>query len=371
MNTTIPATMRAMVTTGHGGLDKLEFHDAWPVPQAGPGAVLIRVGACGCNNTDINTRTAWYSDTVKSGITADGGAGGFDEIRPEAATWGGVAVDFPRIQGADAVGRIVAVGEGVDSARIGERVMVDGWLRTSDNIEDWGYWGSEADGGFAEFCTCPAENAVKVESALTDAELATFMVAFSTAEGMIRHVDPKPGEWVLVTGASGGVGTAAIQLVKRRGAHVIALCGASKADEVRSLGADAVIPRDTDDLVAAVAALTPSGRVEGVVDVIGGPLFGAMIASLRTGGRYASSGAIAGPEVAFNLRHLVYRDLELHGSTCTSAEVFHDVVRYIEKGEVRPVLSATYPLEKLSEAQAAFLEKNYIGKIVIAMEQSA
>ncbi len=87
---------------------------------------------------------------------------------------------------------------------------------------------------------------------------------------MIRHVDPKPGEWILVTGASGGVGTAAIQLVKRRGARVVALCGASKADEVRALGADAIVPRDTDDLVGAIAGITPSGQVEGVVDVVGG-----------------------------------------------------------------------------------------------------
>ena len=372
--TAIPATMRAMVTTGHGGFDKLVLHDDWPVPRPGPGAVLIRVGACGCNNTDINTRTAWYSETVKSGITTDGGAGGFAAITPEAASWGGAAIAFPRIQGADAVGRIVAVGEGVDPGRIGERVMVDGWLRDPDDpldMEKAGYWGSEADGGFADYATCPDANAVKVESALSDVELATFMVAFSTAEGMVRHVDPRPGQWVLVTGASGGVGTAAIQLVKRRGARVIALCGGAKADAVIALGADAVIPRDTRDLVGAVAAITPSGRVEGVVDVVGGPLFGQMIAALRTGGRYASSGAIGGPEVSFNLRHLVYRDLELHGSTVTPLEVFHDVVAYIERGEVRPVLSATYPLEKLAEAQAAFLDKGYIGKIVIDMEQRA
>ena len=369
---TIPATMRAMVTTGHGGLDRLVFHDAWPVPQAAPGSVLIRVGACGCNNTDINTRTAWYSDTVKTGITTDGGTGGFAEIRPEAASWGGAAIAFPRIQGADAVGRIVAVGEGVDASRIGERVMVDGWLRDPEDpldMEKAGYWGSEADGGFAEYATCPDANAVKVESPLSDVELATFMVAFSTAEGMVRRIRPQPGEWVLVTGASGGVGTAAIQLVKRRGARVIALCGSAKADAVRALGADAVIPRDVADLAGAIAGITPSGRVEGVVDVVGGPLFGQMIAALRTGGRYASSGAIGGPEVSFNLRHLVYRDLELHGSTVTPLEVFHDVVAYIERGEVRPVLSATYPLEKLAQAQAAFLEKGFIGKIVIDMEQ--
>lgn len=368
---TIPATMRAMVTIGHGGLDKLVFRADWPVPRPGPGEVLIRVGACGCNNTDVNTRTAWYSDSVKTGITTDGGAGGFDDIQPEAASWTGRAIRFPLIQGADAVGRIVAVGAGVDAARLGERVVVDGWLRDPDDslaIEKAGYWGSEANGGFADYATCPAPNAVKVESALSDIELATFMVAFSTAEGMVRRIRPKAGEWVLVTGASGGVGTAAIQLVKRRGAKVIALCGRDKAAEVEALGADAVVPRDTADLVGAIAAIAPSGRVEGVVDVVGGPLFGQVIAAMRTGGRYASSGAIGGPEVSFNLRHLVYRDLDMHGSTVTPVEVFHDVVGYIERGEVRPVLAATYPLERLAEAQAAFLEKRFVGKIVIDME---
>lgn len=367
----IPATMRAMVTTGHGGLDKLSFRTDWPVPTPGPGEVLIQVGACGCNNTDINTRTGWYSDTVKTGITTDGGAGGFDDVRPEAAAWTGRGIDFPLIQGADAVGRIVTVGEGVSEGRIGERVMVDGWLRDPDepeSIEKAGYWGSEANGGFAEYATCPAANAVKVESGLSDVELATFMVAYSTAEGMIRHIRPGPGDWVLVTGASGGVGTAAIQLVKRRGAHVIALVGRDKAAGVRALGADATVPRDTADLAGAVADITPSGRVEGVIDIVGGPLFGDVIGTMRTGGRYASSGAIGGPTVTFDLRHLVYRDLELRGSTVTPVDVFRDVVSYIERGEVKPVLAATYPLDRLAEAQAAFLEKRFVGKIVIDIE---
>lgn len=281
-----------------------------------------------------------------------------------------VTVDTVWEAAPDTVGRIAAVGDGVDPGRIGERVMVDSWLRDPDHsldIEKSGYYGSECDGGFAEYATAPDANAVKVEYDLSDVELATFMVAFSTAEGMISHIDPKPGEWVLVSGASSGLGTAAIQLVKRRGANVIGLCSASKRDDVRALGADAIIPRDVGDLVGAVAAITPSGQVEGVVDVVGGPLFGQMISSLRAGGRYASSGAIGGPEASFNLRHLVYRDLEMHSSTVTPLVVFHDVVRYIEAGEVRPVLSATYPLEKLADAQKVFLHKNYIGKIDIEM----
>jgi len=368
----LPRTMRAVVLTGHGGLDKLVYREDVPVPEPEPGEVLIKVAACGMNNTDVNTRTAWYSDTVTSGVTTDGGAEGFASIREEAASWGRSRLTFPRVQGADAVGRIVAVGSGVAPSRIGERVMVDGWLRDPDDpldIEKAGYFGSECDGGYAEFTVAPEANAVVVTSDLSDVELATFMVACSTAEGMIRHVHPEPGDWVLVTGASGGVGTAAIQLLKRRGANVIALAGRAKADALRTLGADAVIARDTSDLVGEVAAITPSGLVEGVVDVVGGPMFGDVIRSMRQGARYASSGAIAGPMVTFDLRLLVYRDLEFHGSTVTPLDVFRDVVGYIEKKEIRPVVAAVYPLARLAEAQAKFLKKDFVGNIVIAIEE--
>ena len=367
----MPQTMRAVALTGHGGFDKLVYREDVPVPQPGPGEVLIKVAACGINNTDINTRTAWYSETVTSGITVDGGQAGFDTIREEAASWGRESLSFPRIQGADAVGRIAAVGDGVAASRIGERVMVDGWLCDAQdpmNIEKAGYFGSECDGGYADYAVAPDANAVCVKSDYSDIELATFMVAFSTAEGMIRHIRPDPGAWVLVTGASGGVGTAAIQLIKRRGAHVIALAGGGKAGAMKALGADAVVARETDDLVGNISAITPSGLVDGVVDVVGGPMFGDVIRSMRQGGRYASSGAIGGPMVSFDLRLLVYRDLELHGSTVTPREVFRDVVGYIEKKEVRPVLAATYPLAELVDAQIEFLKKKYVGKIVIAVE---
>ena len=372
--TTVPTTMRAVLLTGHGGLDKLVYREDVPVPLPGPGEVLIKVAACGMNNTDINTRTAWYSDTVTSGITTDGGEKGFETIREDAASWGRAGLSFPRIQGADAVGRIVAVGDHVDPARVGERVMVDGWLRDPDdplNIEKAGYVGSECDGGYADYMVAPGANAVAVSSEYSDPELATFMVACSTAEGMIRHVDPQPGDWVLVTGASGGVGTAAIQLVKRRGAHVIALAAGGKADALKDLGADAVVRRDTENLVDDIATITPSGLVEGVVDVVGGPMFGSFIEVMRQGGRYASSGAIAGPMVSFDLRLLVYRDLDLHGSTVTPLDVFGDVVGYIERKEIKPVLAAVYPLARLAEAQAAFLEKKFIGNIVISVEDAA
>ena len=93
----IPETMRAFVLHGHGGLDQLHYHEDWPTPRPGPGEVLIRVGACGLNNTDINTRSGWYSDTVTDGITVEGGASGFTDIKPEQGSWGGQSIRFPRI----------------------------------------------------------------------------------------------------------------------------------------------------------------------------------------------------------------------------------------------------------------------------------
>ena len=96
---TIPDRMRAVVLTGHGGLDKLEYREDWPVPQAGPGEVLVRVGACGLNNTDINTRTAWYSKAVTEGITDEGGKRGFASAEAGNASWGNASIRFPRIQG--------------------------------------------------------------------------------------------------------------------------------------------------------------------------------------------------------------------------------------------------------------------------------
>jgi hypothetical protein len=181
----LPDTMRAMVTTGHGGFDKLSYRTDWPRPDPGPGEVLIRVGACGLNNTDINTREGWYSKAV-TGATGSTG----EAPDGEDPSWGGAPIVFPRIQGADACGRIVAVGVGVDPARIGERVITDNWLRDPDDLSDktkTGYFGSECDGGFAEYATMPARNALAVNSPLSDAELATFSCSYSTAEGMLTR----------------------------------------------------------------------------------------------------------------------------------------------------------------------------------------
>ncbi len=353
---TLPATMRAMVTMGHGGLDQLAWRTDWPRPEPAEGEVLVRVGACGLNNTDINTRIGWYSKTVTGATNAADGA-----PADEDPSWGGAPIRFPRIQGADACGTIVAVGGGVDTARIGERVITDNWLRDPADPASVGYFGSERDGGFAEYTVLPSANAIAVNAPFSDAEMATFSCSYSTAEGMLTRAAVDWNDTVLVPGASGGVGGALVQLARRRGAKVIALASEAKHADVAALGADAVLPRNPDNLRGALAG----DKITVVADVVGGAYWPELIDVLERGGRYTCSGAIAGPIVSLDLRTLYLRDLTFFGSTVIDPEVMTNLVRYIEAGEVKPALAATYPLEELREAQTAFVAKEHVGNIVV------
>ncbi len=357
---TLPNTMKAMVTMGHGGLEQMVLHDNWPRPDPAPGEVLIRVAACGLNNTDVNTRSGWYSKTVTDATTG----GAFEEVGEDDPTWGGAPITFPRIQGADICGHIVAVGDGVDPIRVGERVITDGWLRDPndpENMDKTGYYGSERDGGFAEYATTLAVNAVPITSELTDAELATFSCSYSTAEGMLTRANVTDADTVLIPGASGGVGGALVQLAKRRGARVIAMASEVKHEDVAKLGPDKLLPRAPENLRAALGA----EKITVVADVVGGPYWPHLIDVLERGGRYTCSGAIAGPMVEFDLRTFYLRDLTFTGSTVIDPQVMQNLVKYIEAGEIKPALAATYPLEELREAQAAFIAKQHTGNIVV------
>ena len=357
---TIPTTMTAMVTMGHGGLEKMELHHDWPVPKPAPGEVLVRVGACGLNNTDVNTRVGWYSKAVTQATSGDG----FDTISDEDPSWSAAPIGFPRIQGADVCGQIVAVGAGVDAARIGQRIIGDTWLRDADDpgdINKTGYFGSERDGGFAQFTTMPSVNAIAITSTLTDAELATFSCSSSTAEGMLTRAGVTAADTVLVPGASGGVGSALVQLANRRGARVIALASEAKHADVLALGADRVLPRAPENLRAALG----DEKITVLADVVGGDDWPTLLEVIERGGRLTTSGAIAGPIVALDLRTLYLRDLTFTGSTVIAPQVFQNLVRYIEAGEIRPTLAATYPLAELHAAQTAFTLKKHTGNIVV------
>ena len=363
---TVPETMRAVVLTGHGGLDKLEYREDWPTPQAGPGEVLVQVGACGLNNTDINTRTAWYSKSVTADINS-GGKEGFASADADTGSWGNSSITFPRIQGADVAGHIVAVGDGVDAGRVGERVLLDPWLLATGDYLDPSrsmYFGSECDGGYADYTRIRSENAIRIETSQSDAELATYPCAYTTAENLVSRTGLRPGETVVIAGASGGVGSAAIQLCRLRGARVIAIASADKSALLDELGADAVIDRNTDPLEAAIREAA-GGAVDVALDVVGGGQFMPLINALRQGGRYSSSGAIAGPLVEFDLRQLVYKDLQLTGATIVPPGTMQRLVNLIEQDLLRPMLAQTFPLRELARAQEAFMLKKHVGNIVV------
>ena len=356
----IPSLMAGVLLLGHGGFDKLQFRSDIPVPTARPGEVLIKVSASAVNNTDINTRIGWYSKRVRT-ETSDAATSGSGA--PESdASWTGAALSFPLIQGADCCGRIVSVGPDVDPNRIGERVIVRNMLRTYVDYRPWECWtfGSECDGGFAQYAKAPSREVFRVECNWSDAELASIPCAYSTAEGMLHRAGVAPADRVLITGASGGVGSAAVQLAKRRGATVIAVAARSKADEVKAVGADRVIARDE-----GIAETLGAEAVDVVIDVVAGPAFPGLLHVLKRGGRYAVAGAIAGPIVELDVRTLYLKDLSFFGCTFQEDVVFENLVSYIERGEIRPFVGKTYPLNEIVQAQKDFLSKATSGKLVL------
>ncbi|MEM7301410.1 MAG: alcohol dehydrogenase family protein [Pseudomonadota bacterium] len=365
--TTTPDTMRAFVLEGHGDFDKLVLHSDWPVPRPASHQVLIKVHACGLNNTDVNTRTGWYSKEVTESTTGSSYDGDVDDD----GGWGGASIQFPRIQGGDAAGTVVAVGADADTALVGRRVLVDTVLRDwSDplNMNKCGYLGSEADGGYADFMIIDHRNVRPIDCDLSNAELATFAISYSTAENMLNRALVGDGDAVLIPGASGGVGSALIQLAKRRGAKTIALASKAKHDDLRALAPDALLPREPGNLKSALRDAIGSDTVSVVADVVGGDQFPVLLDVLERGGRYTCSGAIAGPIVELDLRTMYLKDLTFTGATILSPNIFGDLVGYIERGEIKPLLAQSFPLEDLHDAQRAFIAKKHIGNIVVTMD---
>jgi NADPH:quinone reductase-like Zn-dependent oxidoreductase len=199
-----------------------------------------------------------------------------------------------------------------------------------------------------------------VRSDLSDAELGVVPCSFGTAENMLSRAGVFAGQHVLVTGASGGVGTAAVQLARLRGAEVTAMTTAGKATQVRELGAARVLDRG-DDVVAVLGEQS----IDVVVDNVCGPGLDGLLALLRRGGVYASSGAIAGAQVTFDKRTFYLRDLTLLGCTAWGEAVFPALVERLERHELRPPVAAVFPLERIAEAQTEFLEKRHVGSYAL------
>lgn len=353
----IPGEMLAVVTTNHGGYDKLAWRRV-SVPELGSEDALLRVLAAGVNNTDINLRIGWYSKDVKGDTGTLAHASAPSNIGD--GSWKGTS-PFPIIQGADCCGRVVAVGRNADRSLIGRRSIVRSCMSLPSSATSDTVWlGSDLDGAFGEFVRVPAAQVFPVNVDWSDAELGAVPCVYGTAENMLLRADVRCGMTVLVAGASGGVGTAAVQLAKLRGARVVAIADASKRDQVRAAGADIVLDRSQSP-----ATVLGEGSIDIAIDNVAGATFGEILRTLRAQGRYVTSGAIAGPIVQLDMRTLYLKDLMLIGCTAWEPAVFPNLISYIETNRFRPVIAQTWPLEQIADAQRAFLEKRHVGKLVL------
>lgn len=363
----VPDTMQAMVLTGHGGVDKLVHRDDVPVPEPGPGDVLVQVTATAKNNTDRKAREGLYPTKDK------------DEVA-SFQMGGSATLTFPRIQGADVAGRVAAVGEGVDPARIGERGLLDFNLYPDDRRDinlTPDYYGHGADGGFAEYVAVPSDQFHSVEkSDLADAELAAMgMCSYQTALHMLTSANVIAGERVLVTGASGGVGTALIQLCRVMGAIPYALSTPEKADALRELGAEAVLDRsDMDGFTDRVRELTGGAPLDAVMDLVGGEMtdrfIDAMIFDMKARDSYprlSIAGASGGNLSEIMWTRIYLYQVRIFGVSHGTREEAEQLIDWIRSGELKPVLHAAFKLSELHRAEDYFVSRgnNFLGKIVI------
>ena len=354
------ATMMAVMTTGNGGYDKLEYR-AVPIPAPGPNEVLLRVLAAGVNNTDINTRLGWYSSSVTADTGATAKTQEADAQQKADGGWKG-ATPFPLIQGTDCCGTVVEIGKGVVRDLLGKRALVRACMRPNGyEVMDNVWMASDFDGAFAEYVKVPASEVFPVFCEWTDEELATIPCAYGTAENMLQRAAVGVGDVVLVAGASGGVGSATVQLAKHRGAKVAAITSKEKFGQLHKLDVDILIERG-EDLITRLG----QSSVDVVVDNVAGPKFTQMLKVIKPGGRYVSSGAIAGPVVSLDMRDMYLKDITLIGCTAWDAVVFPNLVSYIERNEIRPLVAKVFPLEQIAQAQQEFMRKTHFGNFVLA-----
>ncbi len=363
----IPRTMKAMLLTGHGGVEKLQYAEDVPTPGPAGGEVLVKVTATAKNNTDRKAREGLYPTKDKGEVTS-------------FQMGGSATLTFPRIQGADVVGRIVAVGDGVNQSRIGERGLLDFNLyadgRRDINLTP-DYYGHGADGGYAEYIAVPSDQFHRIENPdLADAELASMgMCSYQTALHMLTSARVKSGENILVTGASGGVGTALIQLCRILGAIPYALSQQDKADALLNLGAEAVLDRsDMAGFTDRVRALTGGRPIDAVMDLAGGDMtdqfIDTMIFDMNSRGDYprlSIAGASAGNFSEIMWTRIYLYQVQIFGVSHGTREEAEQLVAWIRSGQLRPVLHAAFRLSALHEAERYFVNRNsnYLGKIVI------
>lgn len=336
---TLPAHMSGALLTGHGGPEARRLSGHVSTPQPGPGEVLVQVLAAGVNLKDINTPMGRHGQHEH--YTTDGSAR---------------VIPFPPFMGSDLCGRVVRQGAGVTEPKVGARVI----CRTDLSDSTAERPAAVRPSALAEFCVVPASYLLDVsDTVLTDMEVGAMPYAYGVAHNLVSRAGVRAGEKILVTGASAGVGLAAVQLARLRGARVTGQCGAEKAKAVLAAGAVATVGRDPD-----------AKSYDVVIDAVGGPRWHKRLEALRPGGRYAVSGAIAGPMVDGDLRTVFLNDLTLFGCTHQSREVFSGLVTIINTGSVKPLVSKIYPLRDSAGAQVNLAAGPCSGKLLLVPNES-
>lgn len=343
----MPETMRAARFHENGGPEVLRIEEI-PVPRPGPGEVRLRVRAAALNHLDL-----W----VRRGLP--------------------IETTMPHVGGSDVAGEVEAVGEGVDPGRIGERVVVNpslacGWCRECARGEEsmcarYRILGEHTDGAFAEFVVVGADRAYRLPDDLAFEDAAALPISYMTAwRALVSRARVKPGEDVLVIGASGGTALAAVQIASLVGARVFAVTrGAEKAERIRALGADVVYDRGEEDWAAALQRDTGKRGVDVVVENVGAATWQGSVRSLARGGRLVTYGATTGPKVELDLRAVFWKQVRFIGTTMASRGEFEALLRVVFAGRLRPVVDSVLPLDAIREAHERLEAGEHLGKIVL------
>lgn len=363
----MPKYMQAVCLMGHGDEDQLVLRNNIPVPAPEPDEVLVQITATAKNNTDRKARIGLYPVAHAEEVTS--------------FQMGGVpTLTFPRIQGADVVGRIVSVGSAVSADRIGERGLLDFNLYPSASnglnlMPD--YYGHGKDGGFAEYIAVPSDQFHHIANpALSDAELAALgMCSYQTAYHMLTSAQVTAGEHILVSGASGGVGTALIQLCRILGAIPYAISHINKAERLVALGAAAVIDRsDPNTIIEQVLAATGGAPIDAVMDLVGGAMTDRFIdtmihdmAARSTYPRLSIAGASGGNVSQIMWTRIYLYQVQIFGVSHGTRAEAEQLMHWIREGRLQPVLHRTYKLSELRQAEIDFAQRSehFLGKIVI------
>lgn len=343
--------MKAVYIDKHGGLEVLQYGDI-PEPGPKPGYVQVRIQWAALNASDILTRKGWP----------------------------GLKLEYPHILGADAAGEIAAVGDGVEELQIGERVVVNpsiscgqceaclaGW---DNQCRRWHLLGETIAGTYAEFVSIPAVNALRIPEGFETRSAAAAALVFLTGwHSMITRGNLKPGETVLIIGASGGVSTACIQIAKLTGATVFVVgSSAEKLDLAGRLGADVLIDRSqAEDWSTAVFKANNRRGVDVVVDNVGAGSLPLSMRAARKGGRILTVGNSAGPKFEIDHRFIFGKHLSILGSTMGTHADFSTVMNLVFGGKLQPVIDRDYPLRQAAEAQTHLESGRQMGKILLAI----